>query len=239
MEESTKPQRKHANIHLIYGPVMAVELCMDAEKYGVKRGDFVVDVNNSQYGYRSSGVYFFDGRKLVSQDTDYDDYGTVPGEFMLISEFPPGYWDLPNRGSNGGGSYEVPSCREWFYGNGSLVPKPCSKIEFYWHTPENFGVSTLKFGPDTINSGEMNNYSVKIYDNHAIMTFSVRGQKYAVVTGQDTIEGVRVCMKDGKVWHVNTLYNSYEHCKYYTDVVNFLAEHKVPAENILCECGIL
>lgn len=54
------------------------------------RGDIIENVLES--GYRSEGVYFFDGKDIVNQYTGYDDYGTPPLDFNVISEFPLNYW---------------------------------------------------------------------------------------------------------------------------------------------------
>ena len=57
------------------------------------KGDLVENIHES--GYRSQGVYCFDGEDLVDQCRIYDDYGTPSSCFKLIKEFPPGYWDCP------------------------------------------------------------------------------------------------------------------------------------------------
>jgi hypothetical protein len=56
----------------------------------IKRGDIVE--NNEESGYRTSGVYIWDGKKSISLSTTPDDYGTIPIEFRVISEFPIDYW---------------------------------------------------------------------------------------------------------------------------------------------------
>ena len=59
----------------------------------LKRGDLIENLNES--GYRSQGVYCFDGTDIVGQNLKFDDYGTPSTSFKLIKEFPPGYWDEP------------------------------------------------------------------------------------------------------------------------------------------------
>ena len=59
----------------------------------LKRGDLIENLNES--GYRSQGVYCFDGTDIVGQNFKFDDYGTPSTSFKLIKEFPPGYWDEP------------------------------------------------------------------------------------------------------------------------------------------------
>ena len=57
----------------------------------LKRGDLIENLNES--GYRSQGVYCFDGTDIVGQNLKFDSYGTPSASFKLIKEFPPGYWD--------------------------------------------------------------------------------------------------------------------------------------------------
>lgn len=60
----------------------------------LKRGDMVEYLASS--GYRSSGVFFVDidgfDHKIIPMDNEPDDYGVVPSQFRVISDFPIGYW---------------------------------------------------------------------------------------------------------------------------------------------------
>lgn len=78
----------------------------------LKRGDLIENLYES--GYRSQGVYCFDGIDIVGQNFNVDDYGTPSSSFKLIKEFPPGYWDEPIVNNN----YEEGDTR------------------FYWHLNE-------------------------------------------------------------------------------------------------------
>jgi hypothetical protein len=78
------------------------------------RGDAVEFIDVS--GYRSNGVLFFDGKKLIEQYRYFDDYGSPPIEFGVLTEFPPGYYDKPNMRVN----------------NKYVNQKDKSK--FYWHS---------------------------------------------------------------------------------------------------------
>ncbi len=42
--------------------------------------------------YRNDGVLIYDGQKFISLDYKPDDYGTIPQQFKVITEFPPLYW---------------------------------------------------------------------------------------------------------------------------------------------------
>ena len=55
------------------------------------RGDIIENID--ECGYRSGGVYFYDGEKIITQYYDYDAYGTPPYNFKICTEFYPGYWD--------------------------------------------------------------------------------------------------------------------------------------------------
>ena len=86
----------------------------------MKRGDIIENVTES--GYRSQGIYMWDGKKVIEQNTDWDDYGSPSTEFRLITEFPPGYWD------------------QWYGRNEHLPVKKWCRIDaesqFYWHSNE-------------------------------------------------------------------------------------------------------
>ena len=51
----------------------------------LKNGDLIENINES--GYRSNGVYCFDGIDVVAQCNKFDDYGTPSSSFKLIKEF--------------------------------------------------------------------------------------------------------------------------------------------------------
>ena len=64
----------------------------------MKRGDIIENIDES--GYRSQGVYMWDGKRVIHQNHDWDDYGSPSQEFLLLTEFPPGYWDKPYSGKH-------------------------------------------------------------------------------------------------------------------------------------------
>lgn len=57
---------------------------------GGKRGDLVHI--EGVIGYRNSGVFAFDGTTIIDLDSDYNEYGTVPKQFQVITEFPIDYF---------------------------------------------------------------------------------------------------------------------------------------------------
>lgn len=115
----------HANIFLVeiqeYVNIFTInelEKKYPGIKEKMKRGDIIENVCES--GYRSEGVYFYDGENVISQYHEWDDYGSVPIEFKVITEFPLHYWDN-------------------LYENTLLINKdysPDSQSEFYWHTED-------------------------------------------------------------------------------------------------------
>jgi hypothetical protein len=58
----------------------------------LRRGDVVeiTDVNN----YRNDGRVIWNGKKFIALDYDIDEYGAVPKEFLILTEFPPMYWEF-------------------------------------------------------------------------------------------------------------------------------------------------
>lgn len=81
----------------------------------VKRGDLFEDTFNERYGYRSFGLSIFEilnDNILVIPLNDYpDDYGTIPPQFKVITQFPIDHWHSDNMpvvclgGENPGKSY--------------------------------------------------------------------------------------------------------------------------------------
>jgi hypothetical protein len=61
----------------------------------LQRGDMVY--LEPELGYRNDGIYIYDGRTMVSLTTDIIDYGHIPAEFEVISEFPIHYWEGRNH----------------------------------------------------------------------------------------------------------------------------------------------
>lgn len=84
------------------------------------RGDIIEFIEKS--GYRSQGILFFDGEKLIHQCTDYDDYGTPPIEFEILTEFPPDYYKKSFREKE----LSMKVVKDY------VGPK--HNTEFYWHS---------------------------------------------------------------------------------------------------------
>ena len=69
-----------------------------------RRGDILMDSNErglpdtpdqpyTDHGYRHNGIYIFDGTKITHLESNGpDDYGTIPEEYQVVTEFPPMYW---------------------------------------------------------------------------------------------------------------------------------------------------
>lgn len=60
-------------------------------KKTIKRGD-VISLVRRDKKYRNDWTYMWDGTKAVELETEYDDYGHVPKEFMVGEEFTPDHW---------------------------------------------------------------------------------------------------------------------------------------------------
>jgi hypothetical protein len=84
----------------------------------LKRGDMLENIDIS--GYRSIGVYMWNGKEIIPQNTEYDDYGSPAKEFKVITQFPPDYWSTPRSSQ---ANLKV---------NNSYVGSDCNS-GFYWH----------------------------------------------------------------------------------------------------------
>jgi len=67
--------------------------------YNVKYGDLIELTEYS--GYRNTGIFIFDGTKVIDLESDYDDYGALPRIFKVLQKneygFTPSlfYWHNP------------------------------------------------------------------------------------------------------------------------------------------------
>lgn len=143
--------RSSADIHYLDDVCDIVEICVRADQYNIVRGDIIVNTSHPEYGYRSAGMYFFDGTGLIPPDDTYDDYGTVPREFKIVEEFPPGYWDLPSpryTKRENMSPHNSPCEYKYARGREGLVKSHhTATVRPSWHHINNCGVSLL-----TINS---------------------------------------------------------------------------------------
>jgi hypothetical protein len=106
--------------------------------FRLDRGDIIEFIEES--GYRSQGILFFDGEKLITQCTDYDDYGTPPIEFEVITEFPPDYFKKPYRPKNPNG-HPLTVISDYVWNERPHIS------EFYWHSDECYmPLNILKLG---------------------------------------------------------------------------------------------
>jgi hypothetical protein len=66
-----------------------------------KNGDMLENIEET--GYRSSGIHFIkktrpdtDEFEIIEKDTQYDDYGSPPQDFVTLTDFPIGYFHPKN-----------------------------------------------------------------------------------------------------------------------------------------------
>jgi hypothetical protein len=58
----------------------------------IKRGD-TISVLKKNNKYRNDWTYIWDGEKAVELETEYDEYGHVPKQFLVGDEFQPDHWE--------------------------------------------------------------------------------------------------------------------------------------------------
>jgi hypothetical protein len=87
------PEKQFASLHeitLTDEEWATFDLSSTIQQYVTKdwvRGDVVGVTNTEGYGYRNTGKYMWDGKKLVQLNDEYDEYGHVPSKFMVGKEF--------------------------------------------------------------------------------------------------------------------------------------------------------
>jgi hypothetical protein len=103
------------------------------------RGDLVE--NSDESGYRSQGLWAWDGKKIIELNTNFDDYGSPPEEFKALDQFPPDYWTITISESNH-----------------NTISWSGEKQESYWHstdTPVSIDDKTLKLIESAISRPEI------------------------------------------------------------------------------------
>lgn len=225
---------KHAQIFIVDDdPRTLIDLILNSAKYQLHRGDMIVMGEKS--GYRSEGLYFFDGKKLIDQDRSYDDYGTVPAEFQTITEFYPGYWDISDGDmTDGDMTAKKPKFNVWKCSyNEELVIEPVDVTDskVYWHS--GIGISVLYTGPD---------YKIKVLGSEKITgredlyvnTLSYAGEKYLFIGNSiDSTINMKThvhCIIDMATGHVVDI--TLLHLLY------ALIKYKIPPERILMAPGL-
>ena len=68
-----------------------LEILYPGFKRYLRRGDIIENIFKS--GYRTQGIYMYDGEKIIDLNYEIYDYGSPSKEFMIFNEFPPDYWD--------------------------------------------------------------------------------------------------------------------------------------------------
>lgn len=66
------------------------------KKYCLNRGDIVILSCGGSGGfenYRNDGILIWNGDKFLALESDYDDYGHIPKEFLTFQEFPLYYFN--------------------------------------------------------------------------------------------------------------------------------------------------
>lgn len=79
----------------------------------LRRGDILETV---QAGYRSVGIFMWDGQHVIDLDDFLDEYGNPSRDFVVYKEFNPFYWELSSMNFNN-----------------MLVPT-LETFNFYWHS---------------------------------------------------------------------------------------------------------
>jgi len=126
--------------------------CMERKypdfRLSLRRGDIIENVEES--GYRSNGVYFYDGRGIINLDIDFNDYGSIP--FVVFEEFAPDYWFVHSFGDDRQSDMNVD--------NRYVQGEPT----FYWHMGDStFRLNTQKIRTMIENEDDEIKFRGRIY----------------------------------------------------------------------------
>jgi hypothetical protein len=204
----TNLSKPHATVFLVEMPEHEgiISISELEEKYPdikekMMRGDIIENVSKS--GYRSQGVYLYDGENVINQYIGYDDYGSVPIEFKAITEFPLHYWDKPYRYTY---YLEI---------NNDYVPN--AESEFYWHEDNTLvciDLSQMDEVKEPIQDSEIDSYT----DN--VIKITHNNVPYILL-----IEDISILKKTPLIVNVN----NNNTC----DFNDFSEKYNVPIENIM------
>lgn len=96
--------RKNKSLNVI--EIQDAEKVYPGIKELAKRGDVFVDIDRA--GFQSEHMLFYDGTKdIIYHKSIIEEDGHPPGEYKLINEFPPGYWDVDKMHIND--TFETPA----------------------------------------------------------------------------------------------------------------------------------
>jgi hypothetical protein len=88
-----RPRKKHRGIHVGINDADFAVL-----KPHLRRGDLLEDVDAS--GYRSQGVYMYNGERVTHLDNSLDDYGCIGPEYVIYKDFNPHHWHTETMNVN-------------------------------------------------------------------------------------------------------------------------------------------
>lgn len=178
----------------------------------MKRGDIIEDINES--GYRSQGIWFFDGEGIIYQYYELDDYGTPPIEFELITEFPPGYWDQEEEENN------LAKVNQWYV---------TGESQFYWHQ------GSCVLSP----LGQNLNPMILEKINHHLQNITIKDANfnYIIFEHLGTLYLLHIC-GDVNYNQLNTKEIFVKKLEYYLDqpeLIDFLSKNNIKIQNVLTD----
>lgn len=173
-------------------------------------GDMILDVSNSEFGYRSCGLWFYynteDFEEIVWQNVAWDDYGSPSYKFKLIREFPPGYWSIP-RNPNKLPAWIIDHCGYYESGiDGKKFP--------YWHSDASYSPVSLS---------DFVECSVEVTgDKYVHHIVAIEGSKYIIsIPKRSTEDTYYVCA---------AIENGFDDCEESREIAK---KEKIPIENIV------
>jgi len=202
----------------------------------LKYGDLIEDVSES--GYRSEGVFVVtktsqsDGENLIKQGLEiaslccdeYDDYGTVPPDFYLITRFPLGYHSYENMVTNN--TYALTH----------------SGPESYWHCepyPAPLDIKKLKLDSDHLTIENVFHQVIgtkKVDFSYVVITY--KGDNYMIC--DKTVPKSFMNRLSNNTLFVQTTYGksaiesfTYNYKVDEKEIMKILEDEKVPVQNFL------
>ena len=143
----------------------------------LRRGDIIENISKS--GYRTQGIYMFDGEKIIDLNYEIYDYGTPSKEFLVFKEFCPDYWDCIFVEDSG-------NCRRQL--NVNNIYHPDRNSEFYWCDPTIPVLVDKRVLEPLVEKELLKDVKTNKYYNYNYVNVNYKNKRYRVTIPDDFSE---------------------------------------------------
>jgi hypothetical protein len=143
----------------------------------LRRGDIIENIYKS--GYRTNGIYMYNGEKIIDLNYELYEYGTPSKEFLVFKEFCPDYWDCIFVNECGDCKREL---------NVNNIYHPDRNSEFYWCDPIIPVVVDKKILEPLVEKELLKDVKTNKYYNYNYVNVDFKNKRYRVTIPDDFSE---------------------------------------------------